>query len=341
MGKTCNLPSVTAGFYNVGMSTAVESCPLSPRSTREARSPAPRWMYWTLVAAGIYNLVWGAAVVAWPSEPFSWLGMEQPNYPEVWQCLGMVVGVYGIGYWIAAYDPVRHWPIVLVGWLGKVLGPIGFVNAALAGKLPWSFGVVNVTNDLIWWVPFTAILLYAWRTNSAPSESRPLSLDDALDSVRSQHGRTIRELSSGGGLLLLFIRHAGCTFCREALAELATARGQLEAQGLALAVVHMSKIEPAAALLSRYGLDDINQFSDPDSRLFRAFDLARGSLWQVLGPPIWRRGLLALVKHGIGKPDSDGFQLGGAFLIRDGRIVAAQRLTTAAERVDLATITAA
>lgn len=88
--------------------------------------------------------------------------MAPPNYPEIWQCLGMVVGVYGIGYAIAAFDPVRHWPIVLVGLLGKLLGPIGFLWYALAGTLPWRGGWLNVTNDLIWWVPFALILRHAW-----------------------------------------------------------------------------------------------------------------------------------------------------------------------------------
>ena len=63
-------------------------------------------------------------------------------------------------------DPLRHWPIVLVGLLGKVLGPIGFLHAAVTGTLPWRFGVVNIFNDLIWWVPFSLLLLAAgkrWR----------------------------------------------------------------------------------------------------------------------------------------------------------------------------------
>jgi hypothetical protein len=368
IGETCNLP------YNAGMSTAGESCPLPPRSIQASTKPsAPRWIFWTLVVAGIYNLLWGAVVVVFPTQPFAWLGMPLPNYPQLWQCIGMVVGVYGVGYWIAAHDPARHWPIVLVGWLGKVLGPIGFLSAALAGKLPWSFGLVNVTNDLIWWLPFSAILYYAWRTNSAPSVVPPLSLEEALQLVKSHRGRTIGELSGTqspdpiqspdqwsrsstkarstaeaprpmvgalqpGGVLLLFIRHAGCTFCREALAELAAARKQLEANGLKLAVAHMSAVDTASALLARYGLDDIDHFSDPDCRLFHAFNLARGSFWQVLGPAVWFRGLPALLKHGIGKMDGDGFQLGGVFLIRDGKVVAAQRLATSAARADLAAL---
>jgi small multidrug resistance pump len=123
------------------------------------------WMKWVLLAAGVYNVAWGVFVVAFPLAPFRWFGMELPNYPEIWQCVGMIVGVYGVGYAIAAFDPVRHWVIVLIGFLGKFFGPIGFINAAWQGRLPWSFGWVNVTNDLIWLVPFTLILYHVYQVN--------------------------------------------------------------------------------------------------------------------------------------------------------------------------------
>ena len=116
-----------------------------------------------LRAAAVYNLAWGAVVVLFPLAPFRWAGMDPPNYPELWQCIGMIVGVYGVGYWIAATDPRRHWPIVLVGLLGKIFGPIGFVSAAARGTLPWVAGWTIVTNDLIWWFPFLSILAWVWK----------------------------------------------------------------------------------------------------------------------------------------------------------------------------------
>ena len=122
----------------------------------------PRWMSWWLYAAGIYNIAWGTWVVLFPLAFFQWAGMASPNYPEIWQCVGMVVGVYGVGYWIAARNPFRHWPVVLVGFLGKLLGPIGFVQAARQGSLPWRFGLLNLTNDLIWLAPFALILYRAY-----------------------------------------------------------------------------------------------------------------------------------------------------------------------------------
>ena len=120
-----------------------------------------------LVLAGIYNLIFGAWVVLWPSSIFSWLGREIPTYLFLWQCIGMSVGVYGIGYLAASRDPIRHWPIVLVGFLGKIFGPIGFLQTAMAGDIPWSFGFVIIFNDLIWWIPFGAILFNTWRSRTS------------------------------------------------------------------------------------------------------------------------------------------------------------------------------
>jgi hypothetical protein len=122
-----------------------------------------------LWAAAIYNLAWGGFVVLYPELPFRWAGMPPPNYPELWQCIGMMVGVYGVAYALAARDPIRYWPIVLAGLLGKILGPIGFLHAALAGRLPWRAGWTIVSNDLIWWLPFAAMLAAAaWRRRGSP-----------------------------------------------------------------------------------------------------------------------------------------------------------------------------
>lgn len=127
------------------------------------KAGAPRWARRWLLAAAAYNLAWGAFIVLSPGTLFEWSGMELPRYPSIWQCVGMIVGVYGVGYAVAAVDPLRHWPIVLVGLLGKILGPVGFLHAAAGGELPWRFGWTILTNDLIWWPAFLAILWRVWR----------------------------------------------------------------------------------------------------------------------------------------------------------------------------------
>lgn len=123
------------------------------------------WALRTLQLAAIYNVFWGGLVIVFPFLFFDFLSMPRPNYPEIWQCVGMVVGVYGIGYWIAAQDPIQHWPIVLVGFLGKIFGPMGFAMALIKGTLPLKFGLLLVTNDFIWWIPFFLILKMKWNAH--------------------------------------------------------------------------------------------------------------------------------------------------------------------------------
>lgn len=135
------------------------------------RGQSPPWARRWLWAAGLYNLAWGALAIGFPHWLFDLCGIARPNYPEIWQCVGMIVGVYGIGYLIAAGDSRTHWPIVLVGLLGKIFGPIGFAVAVLKGTFPPIFGLTIVTNDLIWWIPFGMMLWDAASCSGASAVS--------------------------------------------------------------------------------------------------------------------------------------------------------------------------
>ena len=137
------------------------------------QTEAPVWASGWLVAAGIYNLLWGALTIGFPHLLFDLARIERINYPEIWQCVGMIVGVYGIGYLIAAGDPRTHWPIVLVGLLGKIFGPIGFVTSLLRGTFPPLFGLTILTNDLIWWIPFAMIIWDAAKNRRVDQQPNP------------------------------------------------------------------------------------------------------------------------------------------------------------------------
>lgn len=127
--------------------------------------PVNRFMKLTLKLAAVYNILWGAWVVLFPQHFFELVGMEALNHPMVWQGMGMVIGVYGLGYWWASFDPIKHWPIVAVGFLGKIFGPLGFIFNYLNGDAPSAFGYMLITNDLIWWIPFFVILKTAYQTH--------------------------------------------------------------------------------------------------------------------------------------------------------------------------------
>ncbi len=112
----------------------------------------------TLKAAAVYNILWGTWVVLFPNHFFELVGMALTTHPMIWQGMGMVIGVYGLGYWWASQDPTTHWPIVAVGFLGKIFDPIGFFFNYLQGVVPFEFIYTLFTNDFIWLIPFFLIL---------------------------------------------------------------------------------------------------------------------------------------------------------------------------------------
>ena len=118
-------------------------------------SPLARFRPW-LYAAAAYNLAWGAVHVLEPSLVPGLLGLEAVD-PLVWQLAGLFVGVYAPAYFWAARHPGRHAHIVAVGVLGKLAGVLGFAWAAASGALPVHFGLVILTNDVVW---LPALCLY-------------------------------------------------------------------------------------------------------------------------------------------------------------------------------------
>jgi peroxiredoxin len=296
-----------------------------------------------LRAAALYNLAWGAWAVLLPKHFWSLVGMPAPEYLFLWQCIGMIVGVYGIGYWFAAGDVARHWPIVLVGFLGKIFGPIGFVQAHfIDGTVPLRFGSTLITNDLIWWVPFGAMLVFAYRSHERERSRRFERVDEDVAALRAAliadgpaRGTSIAGLSERRPLLLVFLRHLGCTFCREAAADLRDRRAIIEASAT-IVVVTMSPAAEIRKFLAGYGLGDVDVVSDPDRALYRALQLSRGTIGQLFGPRVWLRGVVAgvLGGHFVGGLKGDGLQMPGAFVIRAGRVAAAFRHRDAADRPD-------
>ncbi len=96
------------------------------------------------------------------------------EHPQIFACLGMVVGLYGIMYLEVARVPERGWLLAAIGLAGKILGPVGLAFLIWNGTWPKSTIVLCLTNDLIWWIPFSVYLHDAW-----PAFVRDLRLTEA------------------------------------------------------------------------------------------------------------------------------------------------------------------
>ena len=120
------------------------------------------WHRSLFVAAGAYNIGWGIYSSIDPQWLFRFARMPPSNTPEIFACLAMVVGLYGVVYLEIARAPERGFVLAAVGLAGKILGPIGLAMLLVHGVWPLRAMVLCLTNDLIWWIPFAIYLRDAW-----------------------------------------------------------------------------------------------------------------------------------------------------------------------------------
>jgi hypothetical protein len=115
---------------------------------------------------------------------------------------------------------------------------------------------------------------------------------------------------------LVFLRHFGCIFCREQVSALRTR------EDLNIAFVSMGRPEETAEF--RAMLKSPHPFvCDPEAKLYEEFGLERGSVRQMFGAQVWKRGFQAASKgHSVGRPVGDPWRMPGEFVINTkGRIV--------------------
>jgi peroxiredoxin len=168
-------------------------------------------------------------------------------------------------------------------------------------------------------------------------------LVQTLECASTQSGESLVKLSGASPVLLMFLRHAGCTFCREALGDIARARTAIEATGTRIVLVHMGDSQALENLLDKYGLTGVDRICDRGQDLYRAFGLKRGRLQQLFGLKVFWRALCegVLAGHGIGRVSADSWQMPGLFVLDGSRIVRRFRHRSAADRPDYAGICAA
>jgi hypothetical protein len=94
--------------------------------------------------------------------------------------------------------------------------------------------------------------------------------------------------------------------------------------------------------MRKHGLAGVDRICDREQKLYAAFGLKRGKLWQLINLKVFLRGFQAAIfgRHGIGHFSADSFQMPGLFLIDATGIVGRFRHRTAADRPDYAAICA-
>ncbi len=145
--------------------------------------------------------------------------------------------------------------------------------------------------------------------------------------IKTNTGETVEELSRRRQVVLVFLRHFGCMFCRETMTRLANEKAEIERRGMDLILVHMVDEEVADQILELYELSDIRHISDPNQEVYRHFGLSKASAFHLIHPVnMWRTFYYGVLRgHFFGKAVSDPSQMPGLFLMSQGRIIKAHK----------------
>ena len=139
--------------------------------------------------------------------------------------------------------------------------------------------------------------------------------------------------------LLIFLRSFGCTFCREALADVAAVKQAISEAGASVAFVHSEPASDADPWFAKYGLGDVTHISDPTLAHYRAFGLGRTRPTSLVDPMVWARGASCALSHGFGVQTIEMMRRApGVFLVQGDRILAEYRHRTPADRPDYVAI---
>src|SRR5271156_2673304 len=157
-------------------------------------------------------------------------------------------------------------------------------------------------------------------------------------SIHTESGASLLGLAQASPVLLVFLRHFGCSFCRQAISDVAELRGELDKRGVRPVFVHLGAPERAKPFFDYYGIGDVERVSDPEAKVYQlpVFAIARiHPVLTLFQPSVWIGWLKgAIFKHGIGAIKEDGKQMQGLFFLKGPKIVRQFRYRTIADEPD-------
>lgn len=299
-----------------------------------------RWAKHLLTIVGLYYLLSGVFNAIFPKVAFKMADMQVPSHLFVWQHISILFAVLGFGFLIAAQNPSRYWPIIFMGILKMTFGLFGFAMLLAKGCISLGFGLHVLLADGLWLIPMFLVLRWTFNQNMLVEESLNYMVfggeEMDVNSILDQNDEHIVADDSDSPVLLVFLRHFGCIFCKETLTILKREHKLIEKLGTKLVIVHMAEEQVAAEHLRKYGLEHLSRVSDMDKQLYRQFGLEKGEISQIINlKGVLRMIDLMLFKGiGVGRSEQDPYQMPGAFLIKDGQIVNAYKHETASDSPD-------
>jgi hypothetical protein len=107
---------------------------------------------------GGYNLLAGLGMFTLYHEGLEILDIPKPEFLLPIQLVGVMVGLFGVGYWMVAWRPAENRNVLLLGFLSKAFGALLGAYYVAVGKAPPMFLGAVFLGDVIYLPPFWIIL---------------------------------------------------------------------------------------------------------------------------------------------------------------------------------------
>ena len=169
-------------------------------------------------------------------------------------------------------------------------------------------------------------------------------LQQTLAAIHTESGANLLTLAHASPILLIFLRHFGCSFCRQAISDIAELTPKLAARNVRPVFIHLGTPERAKPYFDYYHLEAVERVSDPEAVIYRnppfALDRQHPAL-SFLVPGVWWKWLSgSILRYGIGSLKDDAHQMPGIFFLKDGKIARTFRYKTIADQPNYLRLTA-
>ena len=128
--------------------------------------PLLPWMRGLLKFVAVFNVLAGVMMLVFYHESYKLMEISKPELVLPIQLVGVLVALFGVGYWRVVVRPVENRDLLLLGFLSKGLGSVLGVSYVALGVLPPVFLVVLFFADIVYLVPFWVIIRRLYRLAS-------------------------------------------------------------------------------------------------------------------------------------------------------------------------------
>ena len=146
---------------------------------------------------------------------------------------------------------------------------------------------------------------------------------------------TLSSFWSKGRIVIVFLRHFGCPFCREQVVKLRDDFALAQSSGLDIVCIGQGSYKTGKGFSIYFNLPFPVLVTEDDNSVYKRYGLLQGTPKQLFGIDVILRGLSAL-RHGMGAVEGDATQMPGIFVVdTNGTVLLARRAASQADNLSV------